>query len=191
MKKDHKGDAFVMPSVYLSPSTQEFNQLMGGGTEEYYLRASGIEFARNNPGDSVSRSIERSNERPYGLHLALHSTATPEDSEEPLRGIDVYHFAVSPVGGEIAAHLVANNLREIYPEPELVRIIPNYNMEELYQTEAPAVLVDLGYSDNPEDAMWIKDNIKKIGRNLALSVAQFLQVPFIEPEPSYRTPIYL
>lgn len=190
-----------MPSVYLSPSTQEFNQFMGGGTEEYYmnlivdamipyLRASGIEFTRNNPGDSVSRSIERSNERPYGLHLALHSTPTPDDFDEPIRGIDVYHFAVSPVGGEIAAHLIADNLREIYPEPELVRIVPNYNMEELYQTEAPAVLVDLGYSDNLEDAMWIRDNIREIGRNLSLSVAQFLQVPFVEPEPGYRTSIY-
>jgi N-acetylmuramoyl-L-alanine amidase len=44
-----------MPSVYLSPSTQESNQFINGGSEEYYmnrivdamipyLRASGIDF---------------------------------------------------------------------------------------------------------------------------------------------------
>ena len=46
-----------MPSVFLSPSTQEYNLFVNGGTEEYYanlitdamipyLRASGITFSR-------------------------------------------------------------------------------------------------------------------------------------------------
>ena len=73
-----------MPSVFLSPSTQEFNRFINGGNEEYYmnriadamipyLRASGIEFTRSNPGESVEKVIERSNEFPHDLHLALHS----------------------------------------------------------------------------------------------------------------------
>lgn len=187
-----------MPSVYLSPSTQEFNRFINGGNEEYYmnlivdamipyLRASGIEFARNNPGDSVSETIERSNEKPRDLHLALQTRSTPDGYAEPLRGIDVYHYAVSPVNGEIAAHIVADNLKKIYPVPEMVNVVPNYVMQELALTNAPAVLVELGYHDNLEDALWIENNIKEIGKNLALSVTQFLQVPFVEPEPGYRS----
>ena len=49
-----------MPRVYLSPSLQEFNPFVNGGTEEGvmnliadamepYLTASGIEFVRNSP----------------------------------------------------------------------------------------------------------------------------------------------
>ena len=49
-----------MPTIYLSPSTQEFNPYVGGGNEEYYMNliadsmvpyliASGIQFVRNTP----------------------------------------------------------------------------------------------------------------------------------------------
>ncbi len=182
-----------MPEIYLSPSTQDFHLFINGGNEEYYmnliadvmilyLRASGIEFTRNNPGDSVSSTIERSNEGSYDLHLAIHSSATPEGCDEPQRGINVYHFAVSPVGGEVAAHIIAENLKYIYPKPNLVKVVPDYTLRELSLTNAPAVLVNLGYHDNIKDAMWIKQNIDSIARNLSLSVASFLHVPFREPQ---------
>ncbi len=181
-----------MPRVFLSPSTQEFNQFVGGGNEEYYmnlivdamipyLRASGIEFTRNNPGDSIPKIIERSNAHHYDLHLALHSMGTPDGHDAPLRGVDVFHYAISPVGGEKAAYIIYQNLKDIYPVSELVHFVPNFTMLELSLTDAPAVLVELGYHDNPEDASWIRNNIDKIGRNLALSVAEFMQVPFVEP----------
>lgn len=180
-----------MPKIYLSPSTQEFNQFVNGGNEEYYmnliadamvpyLRASGIEFTRNNPGDTVPIIVERSNEYPYDLHLALHSRSTP-DGGPPLRGIDVYHYYYSSINGEKAAYLIAENLKKIYPLPDKVTIVPNLTMMELSLTNAPAVLVELGYFDNPEDALWIENNIQEIGRSLAMSVAQFLGVSFIDP----------
>lgn len=182
-----------MPRVYLSPSTQDFNQFINGGSEEYYmnrivdamvpyLRASGIEFTRNNPGDSISKIIERSNEIPYDLHLALQSRGTPDGNHAPLRGIDVYYFAVSSISGEKAAYIIFENLKDIYPVPELVSFLPNLTMLELSLTDAPAVLVELGYYDNLQDALWIENNIDKIGRILAMSVADFLNVPFVEPQ---------
>lgn len=180
-----------MPRIYLSPSTQEFNQFVTGGSEEFYmnqiadamvpyLRASGIEFTRNNPGDTIPIIIQRSNDYPYALHLALQSRSTPGD-EIPNRGIDVYHYAYSSINGEKAAYIIAENLRKIYPFPNAVTVVPTLTMQELNLTDAPAVLVELGYFDNPADAIWIADNTKEIGKNLAMSVAQFLQVPFIDP----------
>ena len=49
-----------MPTLFLSPSTQEYNPYIDGGNEEYYmnliadamepyLTASGIEYVRNDP----------------------------------------------------------------------------------------------------------------------------------------------
>lgn len=191
-----------MPSVFLSPSTQEFNRFINGGNEEYYmnrivdamipyLRASGIEFARSNPGETVERSVERSNEFPYGLHLALHSRGTPTGVPTADRGINVYHFFYSPVNGEKAAYIIAENLKTIYPRPDLVSVVPNLNMVELRYTNAPAVLVELGQDDNILDALWIEYNIPSIGRNLALSVAEFLNVPFVEPDLKFVKEVIL
>lgn len=61
-----------MPSVYLSPSLQEYNPYIDGGNEEYYmnliadamepyLRASGIDFRRNDPDMTLSQAIADSN----------------------------------------------------------------------------------------------------------------------------------
>lgn len=55
----------IMPNVFLSPSTQEWNQYINGGTEEQYmnliadrmepyLRSSGIAYVRNDPSRNVA-----------------------------------------------------------------------------------------------------------------------------------------
>lgn len=82
-----------MPRIYLSPSTQEYNQYVTGGNEEYYmnliadamipyLQASGIEYTRNNPAGTVTDSIAESNAGRYGMHVALHSNAAPESMRD-------------------------------------------------------------------------------------------------------------
>ena len=70
-----------MPRIYLSPSTQEYNIYRSGdGSEEYYMNliadamipyldATGIEYTRNSPADSVSSIIAQSNSGNYDLHL--------------------------------------------------------------------------------------------------------------------------
>lgn len=180
-----------MPTVYLSPSTQEYNLYNGGGTEEYYanlitdamipyLRASGIQFVRNDPGGTVNDSVNHSNAGSYDLHLAIHSNAAPEHLSGALRGPDVYYYRDSSRGKQ-AAEIVANNLKMIYPDPSLVTTVPNTTLAELRRTKAPSVLVEIAYHDNIDDASWIRNNTESIGRNLALSVADILGVPFVEP----------
>ncbi len=181
-----------MPRIFLSPSTQEFNHYVNGGNEEYYmnlltdalvpyLRASGIEFSRTSPDDSVPEIIERSNEYPYDLHLALQTHGTPDGYLSPMLGVDVYYYAVNQARGEKAAYIISQNLKQIYPIPELVDLVPDTTMLELRLTNSPAVMVELGYHDNIRDALWIEQNIGLIARNLAQSITQFLNVPFVEP----------
>ncbi len=180
-----------MPEVFLSPSTQEYNLFVNGGTEEYYanliadamvpyLRASGITFSRNNPGGTVSNSIADSNAGSYDLHLAIHSNAAPPNLSGAIKGPDVYYYRDSE-SGRRDAEIIANNLKLIYPDPSLVTVVPTTSLAELRRTKAPAVLVEVAYHDNTEDAEWIKNNVEAIGKNLALSVADILGVPFIEP----------
>lgn len=180
-----------MPTVYLSPSTQEYNTFVTGNSEEYYanlivdamipyLRASGIDFVRNDPGGTVTDSIASSNAGNFDFHLAIHSNAAPPNLAGMLRGPDVYYYATS-TRGKNDAEIIANNLKMIYPLPDLVSVVPTTTLAELRRTKAPAVLVEVAYHDNWEDATWIINNIEAIGRNLSLSVADILGVPFVEP----------
>ena len=179
-----------MPSVFLSPSTQEGNPYINGGTEEYYmnlvadamepyLRASGISFGRNSPTQTLSQAIARSNAGNYDLHLAIHSNAAGSANSGRVRGTDVYYYPTS-VKGKRAADIIAENFKDIYPLPEKVKTVASSSLAELKRTKAPAVLIETAYHDNLADAEWIQENIGEIGRNLAMSTAQFLGVPFVD-----------
>ena len=180
-----------MPSVFLSPSTQQYNLYAGGGNEEYYanliadamipyLNASGISYGRNNPSGTVTDSIALSNAGNYDFHLAIHSNAAPESLSGMIRGSDAYYYRDSAAGRR-DAEINANILKLIYPLPPRVTVVPTTTLVELRRTKAPAVLVELAYHDNIEDANWIRGNVEAIGRNLALSVADILGVAFVEP----------
>ncbi|HHZ06324.1 MAG TPA: N-acetylmuramoyl-L-alanine amidase [Clostridiales bacterium] len=180
-----------MPSVFISPSLQEFNPYVDGGNEEYYMNliadelipyliASGITVGRNSPEQSLRQAIDQSNQGDYDLHLAIHSNASPPNMAGQLQGADVYYYPYS-VKGKSAATIIADNYKAIYPNPNLVKLVPSTTLAELRLTKAPAVLIEVAYHDNPQDAQWIRDNIGNIARNLALSVTEFLDVPFVQP----------
>lgn len=180
-----------MPSVFLSPSLQEWNRYVDGGNEEYYmnlvadamtpyLQASGITVGRSDISQNLAAAIRKSNAGNYDLHFAIHSNAAPPSNAGNVRGADIYYYATS-ANSRRAADITAENFKEIYPDPSKVKTVPNTTLAELRQTRAPAVLIEVAYHDNPQDAQWIRDNINTIGRNLAQSVAEYLGVPFKEP----------
>ena len=59
-------------------------------------------------------------------------------------------------------------------------VVPTTSLVELRRTKAPAVLVEVAYHDNVDDANWITSNIEEIAENLSLSLADVLGVPFVE-----------
>ncbi len=181
-----------MPTIYLSPSTQEFNPYSGGGNEEYYmnlvadamepyLAASGIQFVRNTPEMTAASSIAASNSGVYDLHLALHSNATASGNGST-RGSEVYYFPSSDSGKRFA-DILAQNLQIIYPLPDRVRTVPTTSLGEVARVRAPGVLVEIAYHDNPEDAQWIRDNIDEIARIMVLSLTEYFGIPFNMPQP--------
>lgn len=181
-----------MPTIYLSPSTQEFNPYSGGGNEEYYmnliadamepyLAASGIQFVRNTPEMTAASSIAASNSGNFDLHLALHSNATGSGLGN-VRGTDIYYYPTSTFGKRFA-DIAANNLQMIYPLPDKVRTVPTTSLGEVAKVKAPAVLIELAYHDNPQDAEWIRNNIQNIAQNLVLSLTEYFGIPFNMPQP--------
>lgn len=185
-----------MPTIYLSPSTQEWNPYVNGGNEEYYmnliadamepyLRSSGIRFTRNKPEMTAATSIVQSNEGNYGLHLAIHSNAAPESQAGQLRGTEVY-YAQNSIKGMQAAEIFADNFKMIYPNPDLVVTKPTDYLGEVTKTKAPAVLIEVAYHDNVDDANWIKQNISEIAEILVMSITEFFRIPFIPAQPARR-----
>ncbi len=179
-----------MPLVYLSPSTQEFNQFINGGTEEEimniiadeiepYLTASGIDFVRNTPDMTARSSIQASNDAGVDLHVAIHSNSSPPNLSGVLQGTDIYYSPVSSNGRRFA-QILENNFRTIYPDPSKVDILPTDYLGEVTKTNAPAVLIETAYHDNPEDATWIKNNTQNIAREIARSIAEYFDIPFVE-----------
>lgn len=177
-----------MPNIYLSPSLQEYNEFLNGGSEEYYmnliadamepfLEANGIDFTRNRPDMSLGQVINESNSGDYDLHLAIHSNAAPENLSGQLMGPDIYYFEGS-VEGQRFAEVLADNFREIYPNAELVNVVPTTTLRELRRTNAPSTLIEVAYHDNAEDEAWIKENIDLIGETIAKAVAEYFGIPF-------------
>ena len=172
-----------MPRIYLSPSLQEYNPFYGGGSEEEvmnliadamepYLAADGIEYLRNAPEMTLGQAIADSNNSNVDFHLAIHSNAAPPPAAGTRRGPVVYYYATSPYGRQMA-ELIADELREIYPDPSKVQVLPTTTLRELRRTNAPSALVEVAYHDNPEDAAWIRGNIDEIGKALSNAVAAY------------------
>jgi len=180
-----------MPTIYLSPSTQENNYYVSGGTEEEwmnrladalvpYLTASGIQYVRNTPEMTAASSIRASNEGSFDLHLALHSNASSPENYGQTRGINVYYYPGS-VQGEEASEDVGAQLRSIYPLPNQVFVQPNTAIGEVRLPRAPSVFIELGYHDNPDDAAWITNNLDAAARAIAQGLTEYFGLPFLTP----------
>ena len=185
-----------MPKIFLSPSTQEWNQYVTGGNEEEYmnlladrmepyLRSSGITYVRNDPSRNVVGAISDSNAGNFDVHLALHSNAAPERLAGKLRGIDIY-FSPSSYDSERLATIIANNIKSIYPLPDKTRAVPTTSLGEVTQTRAVAVLCELGYHDNVEDVTWVKNNLEAIAANLVQSLCDYFGIPFVKAGPVFN-----
>ena len=183
-----------MPTLFLSPSTQDWNMYVtGSGSEEYnmnlladalvpYLNSNGIRYRRNDPDGTAADAIRLGNAGSYDLYLALHSNAAPEGHYGEERGIIAFYYPGS-VQGQRAADLIAEELRTVYPLPDLVSTRPTTALGEVRQPRAPAVLVEIGYHDNYADEAWLKNNLDSIAQNLVRSLCDYFGIPFIPAGP--------
>ncbi len=182
-----------MPRIYLSPSTQENNFYVTGGTEEQYMNlladqivpyldANAVAYTRNDPNLSAAAAIRQANAGSYDLYVALHSNAAPEGQYGSKRGIDIYYFPGS-MNSRRAAQLFAEQMKTVYPLPQSVRIVPTTTLGEVTRTRAPAVLLELGFHDNVSDANWVKENLPSIARAVSLAIMNYFDLPLANPQP--------
>lgn len=168
-------------TIYLSPSAQENNVGVGDfGTEEYRMNRitdileailinEGYIVYRNNPEDSLTQIVEESNEIGPDIHVAIHSNA----ANGLARGPEIYTNMMGTPGDRLA-HYIYNQILEIYPNPELGRGVKyTDSLYEIVQTNAPAVLLEIAFHDNIEDAEFIMQNETQIAEAIARGINQF------------------
>ena len=181
-----------MPIIYLSPSTQEWNQYVtGSGSEEYhmnqladalvpYLVSNGIRYKRNRPEMTAASSIREANAGDYDFYLALHSNASGAGNYGETRGIIAFYYPGS-AQCQRGAELIAEELRKIYPLPNKVTTRATTTLGEVARSKAPAVLVEIGYHDNYADAVWLEGHWNDIAQQLARALTRYFGLPFIYP----------
>ena len=160
--------------IFLSPSTQEFNVGYGDfGTEEYrmnriadiveqLLKSQGYTVYRNDPNEKLSAAVRKSNEIGPDVHVALHSNASGQGYNA--QGPEI--FANRPnTPGDRLANAIYDEIMEIYPDSSKGRgVLYTSSLYEIIRTNAPAVLLEVAFHDNPEDAQWIMDNEQQIAQ---------------------------
>ena len=169
--------------IFLSPSAQEYNIGYGDyGSEEYrmnriadivekMLREQGYTVYRNNPNEKLSDAVRRSNEVNPDIHVALHSNASGEGFSA--QGPEI--FANRPnTPGDRLANLIYNEIMQIYPDPTKGRgVLHTSSLYEIIRTNAPAVLLEVAFHDNPEDAQWIINNEEQIAQAIVSGINSY------------------
>ena len=167
--------------MYVTGSgSEEYNMNLLADALEPYLLSNGIQYTRNRPEMTAGSSIREANSGDYDFYLALHSNGAPEGRYGEERGIIAFYYPGSEEGQQ-AAELIAEELRKIYPLPGKVTTRSTTTLGEVRQPYAPAVLVEIGYHDNYEDAVWVEGHMDAIAQQLARALTRFFGLPFIYP----------
>lgn len=154
--------------IYLSPSAQEFNLGVGDfGSEEYrmnriadiienLLKNQGYTVYRNDPNNTLKQIVSESNRISPNIHIALHSNASGSGFEG--RGPEIYANRKETPGARLAQDIY-DQIIDIYPDPSKGRgVLFTNSLYEVINTLAPAVLLEVAFHDNEEDASWIIQN---------------------------------
>ena len=172
--------------IFLSPSTQEFNVGYGDfGTEEYrmnriadivesLLKKQGYTVYRNNPNEKLTEAVRKSNEIAPDIHVALHSNASGQGYNA--QGPEI--FANRPnTPGDRLANDIYNEIIAIYPDPTKGRgVLFTISLYEIVRTTAPAVLLEIAFHDNPEDANWIINNEEEIAQAIVRGINNYFSL---------------
>lgn len=158
-------------AIYLRPS-QRPDRYPNGGDEAYWIDriARGLREDLGARGISCICSPEQEG---CGLHLYLCSHAAPEEVAAKIKGAQVLYYEYSPAGRR-AAEIFTRHIKSVYPQPDLVEMAPTAARQELSAAQVPALLIQLGYHDNPQDEAWLVNSAGPIAGGLAAAAADFL-----------------
>ena len=177
---------------YISPSSQEANLYANRTNEEAVMNliadslceklkaySPSIEFMRNKKSNTYAGHVLESNTYKPDIHLAIHSNALNGKA----RGCEVFCYdpnSTTSISTKLAWFLYE---KVSALTPTVDRGVKAGTMAEVRSVHAPAVLIEIAFHDNPEDAAWIVSHISDLTNAILSSILYIAKVPYIS-EPS-------
>ena len=185
-----------MPSVYLSPSTRSFNRGYGTfGTEEQRmnliadiveleLARNGVTTYRNNPAYDLTSLVNDANTKGADIYVALRSLPCTRGAQ----GARILYFRNGSSGQRLAQDLY-NQLSLLTPTQDRGtedggEAFGGQGFYELRRTRAPAVIIDLGCHNDPQQADFLVRNVYEIGVAVARGILTYFNLPYTPPDPT-------
>mgnify|MGYP001074082098 CR=1 FL=1 len=179
-----------MPSVYISPSTQDHNMTVLGNSEEDQmqklgriiaerLQAYGVTVFRNDPNMELAQVIVHSNSCNPDLHLALHSNAGGGTGTETW----VYKTGTN---SERFGRLLQNKVvAALGLKDRGVKdgTLPGQRIGEVIRTNATAALIELYFHDNPGDQARFNERYQAVVEAIVSAVLDWFGVARKAPAP--------
>jgi N-acetylmuramoyl-L-alanine amidase len=175
--------------VYISPSTQENNISINPayGPEERVmhliadevvsiLKENNIEVFRGRKDQTLQQMVSESNNLAVDCHVAIHSNAMGSAETGKARGMEIWIYKNS-ITGKRLADAIYKQLEPLTPTADR-GIKETTSLYEVRETKAPAVIIEVAFHDNMQDAEWILSNIRPIAENISIGACSFLGITF-------------
>ena len=141
-----------------------------------YLTAAGVEVVGNLQSDSLEEVVDASNESEADLFISIHCNACNGNA----RGTEVWYYHRS-ANGELLADCIRNQIVDALGTADRgsKRAKPGVNgLYVLNNTGATAVLVELAFIDNEQDAQLLCEKQDDFARAIARGVTDYEQEVF-------------
>lgn len=141
-----------------------------------YLTAAGVEVAGNLQSDSLEEVVDVSNESEADLFISIHCNACNGNA----RGTEVWYYHRSAYG-EMLADCIRHQIVDVLGTADRGSKGAKPGVNGLYvlnNTGATAVLVELAFIDNEEDAQLLCDRQDDFARAIARGVTDYEQEAF-------------
>ncbi len=187
-----------MSEVFLSPSPRHFNRGYGTyGTEEermnliadvaeLELARNGVTTARNNPAYDLIDIVAAANAENSDVYVAIRSV----DCDYGEEGARVFYYRPNTNSQRLAeeiydqlAAVTPGGDRGIYEGASAYGGLGYY---ELRRTRMPAVIIEVGCHNRPQEADFIVRNVYQLGVAIAKGIIDYLGLPYTPDTPQQQ-----
>lgn len=182
-----------MTKIYVSPSSQEANLGPNGYVEEVAmnlvadllcpeLTRHGVEWMRNNRLNTYAGHVKESNLYKPDSHVGIHSDATGTNVLAHGCTILCYKPDINKNSeGTLLAKAIYTHMAPLTPTEDRGVKDGSTSLSEIRDTDAPAVLIEVEFHDNPEGAMWIITHIPQIAGAILSGILDHYGIAYIPP----------
>lgn len=128
------------------------------------------------PSGYLRDRVNRANAEKVDGYIALHSNAF----DGTVQGIRV-HCYPSDKSRKFGKCIMAA-LDTVYDGLTKSKIVETDQLYELTYPVAPAILPEIGFHDNVDDAKWIVNHVDQIAEALAKGICEFFKIPYVPHE---------